>query len=305
LLNQRTIAKKISVAGLGLHSGKRVELTLNPAPANHGIQFKRTDIKNASPIKACTSNVSQTLNNTTIGNGENTVHTVEHLLAVLYGFGIDNVLCEIDGPEVPIMDGSGASFVFVVKEAGISKLSESKKFMVILEPIRVELGDKWAMVEPSSKLVIDSTIVFPHPQIQNQREVFDFSCENFLNDIARARTFGLLRDVDVLKRQGLIKGGSLNNCIVLDDYKVINEEGLRFKNEFIRHKILDTLGDMSLLGFELAGKITSFKSGHNLHNMLCKQILANPKSYEVVSANELQEETIKSFDLPLAISYSS
>ena len=305
MLNQRTISKKISVAGLGLHSGKRVELTLSPAPANYGIQFKRTDLNNAAPIKACTSNVSQTLNNTTIGNGENTVHTVEHLLAVLYGFGIDNVLCEIDGPEVPIMDGSGASFVFVVKEAGISKLSVSKKFMVILEPIRVELGDKWAMVEPSSKLVIDSTIVFPHPQIQNQREVFDFSCENFLNDIARARTFGLLRDVDVLKRKGLIKGGSLNNCIVLDDYKVINEEGLRFKNEFIRHKILDTLGDMSLLGFELAGKITSFKSGHNLHNMLCKQILANPKSYEVVSANELQEEAIKSFDLPLAISYSS
>jgi UDP-3-O-[3-hydroxymyristoyl] N-acetylglucosamine deacetylase len=305
LLYQRTLSKKISVAGIGLHSGKRVELTLNPAPVNFGIQFQRTDIKNSTPIKACTANVSQTLNNTTIGNGANTVHTVEHLLAVLYGFGIDNVFCEINGPEVPIMDGSGASFVFVIKEAGITKLNSSKKFMLMLEPVRVDLGDKWVMVEPSSKLVIDSTIVFPHPQIQNQREIFEFSCENFLNDISRARTFGLLKDVDVLKRKGLIKGGSLNNCIVLDEYQVINEEGIRFKNEFVRHKILDTLGDMSLLGFELAGKITSFKSGHNLHNMLCKKILETPKSYEIVSANALEEETIKTLELPLAISFSS
>ena len=203
------------------------------------------------------------------------------------------------------MDGSGASFVFVLKETGVRELSESKKFLVVLEPVEVRVEDKWARIEPSSKLVIDSTIVFAHPQIKTQRNIFEFSCESFIDDIARARTFCLFKDVDNLKRKGLIKGGSLNNCIVLDEYKVINEEGIRFENEFVRHKILDTLGDMSLLGFELAGKITSYKSGHNLHNMLCTKILETTKSYEIVSATSLTEETLEGLKLPLAISYSS
>ncbi|MBT3982986.1 MAG: UDP-3-O-acyl-N-acetylglucosamine deacetylase [Bacteriovoracaceae bacterium] len=301
MLFQRTISKKVEITGIGLHSGRKVMLTLSPAPADYGIQFRRVDIKNAPILSATTENVGATENNTTLGQGENCIHTVEHLLATLYGFGINNVLCEVDGPEVPIMDGSGASFVFILKETGVKNLNKTKKFMVILEPIRVELEDKWAMIEPSQKLIIDSTIVFPHPKIKTQREIFDFSCENFINDISRARTFCLLRDVDMLKRRGLIKGGSLDNAVVLDDFNVMNAEGLRFQNELVRHKILDTLGDLSLLGHEIAGKVTTFKSGHNLHNLLCKKILEQTSAYQIVSASSLHEETTKAFELPLAI----
>lgn len=304
MLYQRTIAKEVSITGIGIHSGKKVRLTLKPAPADFGVQFRRIDIKGSQVMKAEVNTVGATENNTSLGQGHTAVHTVEHLLAVLYGLGINNLYCEIDGPEVPIMDGSGASFVFVLKDAGIKNLNKSKKFMVILQPVEVQVEDKIARIEPSSKLVIDSTITFTHPMIKTQNSVFDFSCENFINDICRARTWGFLRDVDSLKRKGLAKGGSLDNAVVLDDFKVINPEGLRFKNEFIRHKILDTLGDISLMGHEIAGKITTYKSGHNLHNLLCKKILATPGAYEIVSAASLQEETRKAFELPAAISVS-
>lgn len=304
MLNQRTIAKKISVTGIGIHSGKKVTLTLHPAEADFGVQFKRTDVPNSLVLKATAETVGATENNTTIGTGVNAVHTVEHLLSAFYGFGIDNVYCEIDGPEVPIMDGSGASFVFLLKETGIVTLNKSKKFLIVLETVRVEVDDKWAVIEPSSKLIIDSTIVFAHPMIKTQNKVFEFSCENYINDIGRARTFGLLKDVDALKRKGLIKGGSLDNAIVLDDYKVVNHEGLRFVDEFVRHKILDTVGDISLLGHEIAGKITTYKSGHNLHNLLCRKLLATPSAYEIVSAASLERETVEAFALPRALAPS-
>ncbi len=304
MLNQRTIAKKVSVTGIGIHSGKKVTLTLHPAEAEFGIQFKRLDLNNAPVLKANSETVGATENNTTIGAGANSVHTVEHLLSAFYGFGIDNVFCEIDGPEVPIMDGSGASFVFLLKETGITTLNKSKKFLVVLEKVRVEVDDKWAQIEPASKLIIDSTIVFAHPTIKMQNKVFEFSCENYINEIGRARTFGLLKDVDALKRRGLIKGGSLDNAIVLDDYKVVNPEGLRFADEFVRHKILDTVGDISLLGHEIAGKITTFKSGHNLHNLLCRKLLSTPSAYEIVSASSLERETVEAFSLPLALAPS-
>ncbi|MBK23940.1 MAG: UDP-3-O-[3-hydroxymyristoyl] N-acetylglucosamine deacetylase [Halobacteriovorax sp.] len=301
MLYQRTLAKKVTVTGLGLHSGKKVTLTLSPAEADFGIQFTRTDLPEEPAIKASAITVGATENNTTIGSGKNIIHTVEHLLSVFYGLGINNVLCEIDGPEVPIMDGSGASFVFLLKETGITTLNTSKKFLVILEPVRVELEDKWATIEPNSKLVIDSTIVFPHSLIKKQNKIFEFSCENFINEISRARTFGMLRDVDMLKRRGLIKGGSLDNAVVLDEFKVVNPEGLRFGDEFVRHKILDTIGDISLLGYEIAGKITTYKSGHNLHNMLCRKLLETPSAFEIVSASALQKETIEAFELPQAL----
>ncbi len=301
MLYQRTLAKKVKVTGLGLHSGKKVTLTLSPADADFGIQFTRTDLPDEPAIKASAMTVGATENNTTIGSGRNIIHTVEHLLSVFYGLGINNVLCEIDGPEVPIMDGSGASFVFLLKETGITTLNTSKKFLVILEPVRVELEDKWATIEPNSKLVIDSTIVFPHSLIKKQNKIFEFSCENFINEISRARTFGMLRDVDMLKRRGLIKGGSLDNAVVLDEFKVVNPEGLRFGDEFVRHKILDTIGDISLLGYEIAGKITTYKSGHNLHNMLCRKLLETPSAFEIVSASALQKETIEAFELPQAL----
>ena len=301
MLYQRTLAKSVNVTGIGIHSGKKVTLKIHPASADFGIQFHRVDIKGATPLKATATTVGATENNTTIGEGQNSVHTVEHLLAALYGLGINNALCEIDGPEVPIMDGSGASFVFLLKETGVTALNKSKKFLVVLEPVEVKVGDKWARIEPSSKLIIDSTIVFAHPIIRKQQKVFEFSCENFIKEISRARTFGMLRDVDMLKRKGLAKGGSLDNCIVLDEYKVVNDDGLRFQDEFIRHKILDTIGDISLLGHEIAGKITTFKSGHNLHNLLCRKLLETPSAYEIVSASSLEQEAITAFELPQAL----
>lgn len=301
MIYQRTLAKDLKVTGIGLHSGRKVAMRILPADADFGIQFQRTDIAGSKPMRADARSVGATENATTIGEGREAVHTVEHLLAVLYGLGINNALIEIDGPEVPIMDGSGASFVFLLKEAGLRLLNKSKKFLVILDTVRVEKDGKWAQFDPNNSLVIDSTIVFAHPVIKTQREVFDFTCENFINEIARARTFGFVRDVDMLKRKGLIKGGSLDNAVVMDDYRVVNPEGLRFANEFVRHKILDTLGDVSLLGHEIAGKITTFKSGHNLHNLLCRKLLDTPSAYEIVTASGLKAEVRESFRLPQAI----
>jgi len=304
MLSQRTVAKKVKITGIGLHSGRKVSLTLYPAEADFGIQFRRTDIKNAPIIKADAQTVGATENATTLGSGTNVVHTVEHLLSVLYGIGVNNVYCEIDGPEVPIMDGSGASFVFILKETGIANLNKSKKFLVVLETISVQVGDKWAKIEPHSKLAVDSTIVFAHPMIKTQRIEFDYTCEDFISNISRARTFGMLKDVDMLKRKGLIKGGSLDNAVVLDDFNVMNREGLRFADEFVRHKILDTIGDISLLGYEIAGKITTFKSGHNLHNLLCRKLLETPTAYEIVSASALKKDAIDSLELPQSLAPS-
>lgn len=301
MLNQRTIASTVKVTGIGIHSGRKVTLTMYPAEADFGIQFKRTDLPNSEILKACATTVGATENNTTLGSGVNAIHTVEHLLSVFYGLGINNIYCEVDGPEVPIMDGSAASFVFLLKETGIRTLNKSKKFLVVLEPVEVKVDDKWARIEPSSRLIIDSTIVFAHPIIKTQKKVFEFSCEAYINDIGRARTFGMLRDADMLKRKGLAKGGSLDNAIILDDFNIVNKEGLRFKDEFIRHKILDTIGDISLLGHEIAAKITTYKSGHNLHNLLCRKLLETPSAYQIVSAASLQKEAIEAFELPMAL----
>lgn len=301
MIYQRTIAKDAQVTGIGLHSGKKVVLKLSPAPADTGIVFKRSDLKDAQPLKAHATTVGATNNNTTLGEGVNSIHTVEHLLAALFGLGINNVYCEVDGPEIPIMDGSSASFVFILKEIGVQNLNATKKFMIITEKVRVEHNGTWAQIEPAPNLIIDSTIVFAHPVIKAQKQTFEFSCENFINEISRARTFGMMRDVDMLKRQGLVKGGSLDNAIVLDDFKVLNNDGLRFKDEFVRHKILDTLGDIALLGYEVAGKITTYKSGHYLHNVLCRKVLENTSSYEIVSASSITKEARIAHELPQMI----
>lgn len=302
MIYQRTLAKNVKVTGIGLHSGKKVTLNMYPAKADTGIVFKRVDVENSQSRRADAISVGATANNTTLGSGAEAIHTVEHLLAAFYGLGINNVFIEIDGPEVPIMDGSGASWVFLLKETGVENLNTTKKFMVILDTVRVEHEGKWAQIEPANNLIIDSTIIFAHPVIKQQRQVFEFSCENFLNEISRARTFGMLRDVDMLKRRGLVKGGSLDNAIVLDDYKVINPEGLRFQDEFVRHKVLDTIGDISLLGYEIAGKITTYKSGHHLHNLLCRKVLETKGAYEIVSASSLSAEARDAHKLPQMIS---
>lgn len=305
MIYQRTLAKNVQITGIGIHSGKKVTLKMYPAAADTGIIFKRTDIPNAREMKADANNVGPTQNNTTLGDGPDAIHTVEHLLSALYGFGIDNVYIEITGPEVPIMDGSSGSFVFILKETGVENLNKTKKFMVILEPIKVEHNGTWAMIEPSQNLVIDSTIVFAHPTINTQRQVFEFSCENYIKEISRARTFGMLKDLDKYRRMGLAKGATLDNTIALDDYKVVNSEGLRYSEEFVRHKILDTIGDVSLLGYELAGKITTYKSGHYLHNVLCRKILENPNCYEIVSANSLAHEIREAHKLPQIVAVTN
>ncbi len=305
MIYQRTLAKEVAVTGIGLHSGKKVTLKLFPAQADTGIVFRRVDIKNSKAMRADARTVGATENNTTLGEGPEAVHTVEHLISALYGLGVNNVYCEIDGPEIPIMDGSSASFVFILKETGIQNLNASKKFMVITEKVRVENNGTWAEIEPAKNLVIDSTIVFAHPVIKSQNQIFEFSCENFISEISRARTFGMLKDVDMLKRKGLVKGGSLDNAIVLDDFKVVNPEGLRFGDEFVRHKILDTIGDIALLGYEVAGKITTYKSGHYLHNQLCRKVLDTPSSYEIVSASSLSQEAREAHRLPQMISVTS
>ena len=301
MLEQRTIEKEISVTGIGIHSGKKVTLRLKPARPDSGVIFDRVDLPSESQIKAFAKNVGATENNTSIGSGKNTVHTVEHLLSVLYGLGIDNIVCELDGPEVPIMDGSGASFLFVFQEAGIAFQTKPKKLMVIKEKIEVSHGDKFASIEPSPNLEIVSEIDFVHPLIGKQNKVFEFSCRSYIKEISRARTFGMLRDVDLLKKKGLVKGGSLDNAIVLDDFKVLNPEGLRFEDEFNRHKILDTIGDFSLLGCVIAGRLKTVRSGHYLNNLLCREILSNPSCYEILTVDPVKEERLKSiFNLPFA-----
>lgn len=290
MIRQRTIAKRVSVTGVGIHSGRRATIALCPAPAGHGVRFERTDLRGRPVVRASTDAVGATDNNTTIGKGEEAVHTVEHLLAALYGLGIDNLHVEIDGPEVPIMDGSSTSFVFLLREAGVSLLGVPKSILVVLDPVRVEDGDRWALIEPSDRLVIDSTIVFDHALIKTQRRVFEHSCENFVGEISRARTFGLLGDVNSLKRRGLVQGASLDNAVVLDDFKVVNPDGFRFRDECVRHKILDTLGDVSLLGHEVVGRITTYKSGHRLNNLLCRRLLATPEAYEVAPSTSFEKD---------------
>lgn len=298
MIYQRTIANSTKVTGIGIHSGKRVTMHLHPADNDKGITFIRTDLPNKPEIKADASIVGATENNTCLGSGRDVVHTVEHLLSAFYGLGINNVIVEIDGPEVPIMDGSSGSFVFLLKEIGIRNLSASKKVLIVKEPIRVDFKDKWALIEPSDKLIIESTIVFAHPVIKTQKFSFEFNCDSYVREIARARTFGFMKDVDMLKKKGLAKGASLDNAIGLGDFQILNPEGLRYENEFIRHKILDTIGDVSLLGYELAGKITTYKSGHHIHNLLCRKLLNTPEAYEVASIATLTDEVKKSFSLP-------
>lgn len=284
---QRTISNIVSVTGVGLHSGKKITLRLKPMPAGSGIYFKRSDLDGSKQLKADALTVGVTENNTSIGKGVNSIQTVEHLLSVLYGLGVDNVLCELDGPEVPIMDGSGASFLYLLKKAGVKDLSSEKSLLLVKKKVRVSHGDKWASIEPGLGFKIESKINFNHPVIGDQSFAFDFSSQNFINQISRARTFGLLRDVDALRDKGLVKGGSLKNAIVLDDFKVLNDEGLRFKDEFIRHKILDTIGDLSLLGHPIGGCIKSYKAGHFINNQLCRKLLSDSSAFEIVNLSDL------------------
>jgi len=302
MIKQRTLVSEVSTTGLGIHSGKKVHITLKPAPADYGISFTRVDLEGRPTIKALAENVGATDNNTTLTKNGVSIHTVEHLMSALYGTGVNNCIVEIDAAEVPIMDGSSTSFVFLIKEAGVKNLEAERKFLVIKRAVIVEDNGKWAKIEPSEQLEIDSTIIFAHPQIKMQRKNFVFNCENYLEEISRARTFGFMKDVDMLKRKGLAKGASLDNAIGLDDFKILNPQGLRYKDEFVRHKVLDTIGDVSLLGHDVIGKITTYKSGHYIHNLLCRKILEHSENYEVIEISGVGEKAKESLALPEGLS---
>ena len=277
---QTTIKKPVELLGIGLHKGTPVRLRLEPLESNSGIVFYRSDVDVSIPV--IPSNVVDTKMATVIGKDTHVISTIEHLLSAVYAYGIDNLRVVIDGDEVPVMDGSSASYCMLLDEAGIQKLDKPKKIMRIKKDVIIAEGDKYVKLSPSPDLKYDFTIKFPHPVIQNQDYVLEFTKENYKNEISRARTFGFLHEVQYLRSIGLALGGSLENAIVLDDKKVLNPEGLRFTNEFVRHKILDAIGDMSLIGMNFIGNYEALAGSHDLNHKLTLELLKSPDNYEVV-----------------------
>ena len=293
MLKQRTLSSKISASGVGLHTGKKISLTLNPAPVNSGIIFKRTDLESA-PIKASLENVFDTRLSTSLSNEQIKISTVEHLLSALAGIGIDNAMVELDGPEVPIMDGSARPFVFMIQSAGIQEQTDSKKFIKIKKTIEVKQDEKWAKIEPFNGFKVAFTIDFDHPAFSetSQSSEIDFSSVSYLSQVSRARTFGFTKDIELLRKNNLALGGSVNNAIVIDDYRVINEEGVRFQDEFVKHKILDAIGDLYLLGHGLMGSFSAYKSGHHLNNLLLRELVNNVDAWEEVTIDNPDKSPI-------------
>lgn len=295
---QRTLQESVSVSGIGLHSGEHIEIRLRPAPAGSGIRFVRTDLEGRPSVKASVENVLDTTLATTIGENGCRVATVEHLMASFFGLGIDNAIVELDGPEVPIMDGSAASFVFLIKSAGIKEQDEPKKFTLIKKMISVKDGDRSIKVYPSRELKITYMIDFEHPLVRDQKYQMTFSGGDFVREISRARTFGFLKDVKTLKENGLAKGGSLDNAVVIDDFRILNEDGLRYKDEFVRHKILDFLGDLSVLGSPVIGHFVVKKAGHFLHHRMLKAISCSRAHCKTVAYRGEEEGRKARFKAP-------
>ena len=283
-MKQRTLKTSIRATGIGLHSGAKVYMTLRPAPANTGIVFRRLDLPEPVDVPAEALRVTETNLGTTLEAGTARVATVEHLMSALAGLGIDNLFIDLTAAEVPIMDGSAAPFVFLLQSAGIEEQSAPKRFFQILKTVEVSEGDKWARFTPHDGFRVNFEIDFDHPVLQRQRQKasLDFSTTAFLKEISRARTFGFLKDVETLRANDLALGGSLDNAIVMDEYRVLNEDGLRFQDEFVRHKVLDAVGDLYLLGCCLIGEFTGFKSGHRLNNLLLRALLSQPEAYREV-----------------------
>ncbi len=285
MIRQRTLKNAIWATGVGLHTGKKIFLTLRPAPANMGITFRRVDLDPAVEIPAHPEYVGDTSLSTTLVKDNVRISTVEHLLSALAGFGIDNAYVDLNAEEVPIMDGSAGPFVFLIQSAGIEEQNALKKFLQIKKSIRVEEDGKWAMFKPFDGFKVGFEIAFDHPVFNdsNCQAEIDFSTMSFVKEVSRARTFGFVRDVEFLREKKLVLGGSLHNAIVVDDYRVLNEDGLRYEDECVRHKILDAIGDLYLLGYSLIGAFQGYKSGHALNNALLKQLLADESCWEIVS----------------------
>jgi UDP-3-O-[3-hydroxymyristoyl] N-acetylglucosamine deacetylase len=295
-VRQRTLKDSIRTSGIGLHSGEKVYMTLRPAPVNSGIVFRRLDLPEPVDVPADALGVTETTLGTTLERNSARVGTVEHLMSALAGLGIDNAYVDLTAAEVPIMDGSAAPFAYLIRTAGIRVQDAPKSFVVIRKPVTVVDGEKEATLQPARCFKVSCTIDFKHPLISDQTFELDFSDRSFSREIARARTFGFLRDVEMLKRMGLAKGGSLDNAIVVDEFSILNPDGLRFPDEFVRHKILDAIGDVALFGHPVIGHLKVHKSGHALNHKLVERTLADPQSYVVVRA---QKRDVERLDLRL------
>ncbi len=285
MIKQRTLKNVIRATGVGLHSGEKVYMTLRPAAVDTGIVFRRTDFARPVEIKAKAELVGDTSLCTALVQGDVQVKTIEHLLSALAGLGIDNAYVDLSTAEVPIMDGSAGPFVFLLQSAGIEEQNKAKQFIRIKKPIQVESGDKWARFEPFDGFKVGFTIDFNHPQFNKATSSaeIDFSTTSFVKEVSRARTFGFMKDIEYLRERNLALGGSMDNAIVLDDYRVLNEDGLRYDDEFVKHKILDAIGDLYLLGYSLIGAFYGYKSGHALNNQLLRALLADESAWEAVT----------------------
>jgi UDP-3-O-[3-hydroxymyristoyl] N-acetylglucosamine deacetylase len=294
MLRQRTIKTAIRATGVGLHTGRKVYMTLRPAAENTGIVFRRVDLDEPVDIPADPRSVGETMLGTTLVKDGVKVATVEHLMSALAGLGIDNLSVDLSAPEVPIMDGSAGPFIFLLQSAGIEEQNAAKKFIRIKKKIRVEDDDKWAQFTPFNGFKVNFEISFNHPVFNKLKQdaSIDFSSTSFMKEVARARTFCFLRDVEAMRAQNLTLGGSMDNAIVLDDYRILNEDGLRYANEFVIHKILDAIGDVYLLGHSLIGEFSAHKSGHDLNNKLLRTVLEQENAWEEVTFSDPRKAPI-------------
>ncbi len=296
MVRQRTLKKMISATGVGLHNGEKVTLTLRPAAADTGIVFKRVDLPEPNTIQATPDAVHDTRMCSALEVGGARVATVEHIMSAIAGLGVDNIVIEVNASEIPIMDGSAVPFVFLLQEAGIEELDAPKKFIRIKKKVEVIEGDKWVHFEPYHGFKIDFTIDFNHPVFEHSGNNFtiDFALDSYIQEISRARTFGFMHEVEFLRSNGLARGGSLDNAIVLDEYRVLNADGLRYDDEFVKHKILDAIGDLYMLGHPILGAFYAYKSGHALNNQLLRALLKDSEAWEFVTFDD-EEKAPKNF----------
>ncbi|SFN17590.1 UDP-3-O-acyl-N-acetylglucosamine deacetylase [Dokdonella immobilis] len=288
MIKQRTLKNVIRATGVGLHTGDKVYMTLRPAAVDTGIVFRRVDLAEPVEIRSCCENVGDTRLSTTLVKGDVRIATIEHLLSAIAGLGIDNAYVDLSAPEVPIMDGSAGPFVFLLQSAGIEEQAKAKRFVRIKKSVTVRDDDKWARFEPFDGFKVGFSIDFDHPMFAKRTSTseIDFSTTSFVKEVSRARTFGFMRDIEMLRERNLALGGSMDNSIVLDDYRVLNEDGLRYEDEFVKHKILDAIGDLYLLGHSLIGAFYGYKSGHALNNTLLRALLADKTAWEEVSFDD-------------------
>ncbi len=291
MVKQRTLKTTVQATGVGLHTGEKVYLTLRPAPANSGIVFRRVDLPESVDIQAEAHAVHDTRLSTCLESNGTRVATVEHLMSALAGLGIDNIVIEISSPELPIMDGSAGTFVFLIQSAGIVEQSAAKKFIRIKKTVEVKDGDKWVRFDPFNGYKLNFTINFAHPVFANTKQeiTVDLGEHSYIKEVSRARTFGFMQEVEYMRSQGLALGGNLDNAIVMDEYRVINPDGLRFDDEFVKHKVLDAIGDLYLLGHPLIGAFSGYKSGHALNNALLRAMLADESAWEFVTFDKNEE----------------